>query len=213
MSWLLLKQNQKKVSSKKTNKTEITKTLLITAPCFMFASLQVQFAGRTPCPHASVTNWSSWVAAHSGQSKGSVVSHVGHNQSHTHTHTLWSRDKPIQTDTVWTVSNCPQMSLCETKSQEPQHCHRRISTNKQRVSRDDHCYCLLFSNIWANDSNEKICTGMSENTDRNRKRVMTIWKSKNTNFTNVLDVHTRSRNQVMFFVTEYKQKTNKPKCK
>lgn len=158
MSWLLLKQNQKKVSSKKPNKTEITKTLLITAPCFMFASLQVQFAGRTPCPHASVTNWSSWVAAHSGQSKGSVVSHVGHNQSHTHTHTLWSRDKPIQTDTVWTVSNCPQMSLCETKSQEPQHCHRCISTNKQRVSRDDHCYCLLFSSIWANDSNEKICT-------------------------------------------------------
>jgi len=42
---------------------------------------QVQFAGRTPCPLASVTSWSCWVAALLGRSKDSVVSPVGHSQT------------------------------------------------------------------------------------------------------------------------------------
>lgn len=48
--------------------------------------MQVQFAGRTPCPLASVTSWSCWVAALSGRSKDSVVSPVGHSQSYTPTY-------------------------------------------------------------------------------------------------------------------------------
>lgn len=82
--------------------------------------LQVQFAGRTPCPLASVTSWSCWVAALSGRSKNNVAPPVALSDAHCvqSCHPQTDRSKPkghkAAASTSWTAQGKCGSIICMT---------------------------------------------------------------------------------------------------